>query len=355
LAQGGPFAPDLLTLRDQLGAELVAGSFEDVSLNEAGRLEACLGPLAQALVVDDPEATARALDARSDTLANVLLVSRDADLEQLASATIRIDVGERDVAIQDGVALRVSRIPSHPRLGRRAREARAAELAREVEDVRARRRQLERLVADGEMLLAGHAIWLAGDPAPELAELKRSVVEAEAKLGIERAAGVRHAETAREIRPRVNGLRALLSEAPLLDPPDFAERAQALEHDLHAARAAKGAVVRHKSNAEFVDRHQTVLRQLPLTEEDIVRIGERVQLLTQRRERLKEGIEALEYVQANVEALSWEDAPARLENEQALVPALKQQIQEADQHRALSDSAAKNAEGRFCRRVPPSA
>jgi chromosome partition protein MukB len=128
LAQGGPFAPEL-KLKDQLGAELVAESFDDVGLDEAGRLEARLGPLAQALVVDDPKATARTLDVRSDALANVLLVSRDADLEQLASATSPIDVGDRDVAVEDGIALRVSRIPSHPRLGRQAREARAEERA----------------------------------------------------------------------------------------------------------------------------------------------------------------------------------------------------------------------------------
>ncbi|MCW5831679.1 MAG: chromosome partition protein MukB [Labilithrix sp.] len=354
LAQGGPFAPDLLKLKDQLGADLVAESFENVGLDEAGRLEARLGALAQALVVDDPSATARALDAREGALDDVLLVSRDADLEQLATASNVIDVGERDVAVQDGLALRVSRIPSQPRLGRRAREARAAELnrdaerkSRELEELRARRRLLERLVAGGEALLAGHAVWLAGDPGPELVEVKRSIIEAEAKLGIDRAASARHAEAARSLRPRVNGLRALLGEALLLDPPDFVERAQSLESDLYAARAAKDLVARRKISAEVVDRHQTSLRQVPLTDEEIVRLSERAQLLTKRRERLKEGIEALEYVRANVEALSWEDAPARLESEQALIPALKKQLREAEQHRAVSDRAAKDAETHF--------
>ncbi|MCC7383265.1 MAG: chromosome partition protein MukB [Deltaproteobacteria bacterium] len=354
LAQGGPFAPDLLKLKDHLRAELVAGSFEDVSLDEAGRVEACLGPLVQALVVDDPTLTARALEARSDAIADVLLVSRDSDLEQLVEAASLVDAGERDVAVQDGLALRVSRIPSQPRLGRRAREARAAELnreaeqkSRELDDVKARRRQLERLVADGEALLAGHAVWVAGDPAPDLAEVKRSIVEAEAKLGIDRAAGARHGEAARAMRPRVARLRGLLGEALLLDPPDFAERAQALEHDLHAARAAKDLVARHRANAQLVDRYQSALRQLPLTDEEVVRLRERVRRLTNRRERLKEGIEALEYVQTNVEALSWGEAPARLQMEQALVPALKRQLQEAAEHRALSDRAATDAESRF--------
>jgi chromosome partition protein MukB len=354
LAQGGPFSPDLLKLKDYLGADLVAGSFEDVGLDEAARLEARLGPLAHALVVDNPEAMARSLDGRSDALADVLLVSRDADLDQLASATSLVDVSERDVAVRDGIALRVSRVPSHPRLGRRAREVRTDELHREaqkmagmLEEMRARRRQLERLVEDGEALLAGHAAWFAGDPAPELAEVRRLFVECEAKLGLERGAAVRHADAARAQRPRVSGLRTLLADALLLDPPDYAEQAREMEHQIDAARTAKDVVARHKASAEVVDRHQAILRQVPLTEGDVARLSERVQLLTNERGRLNEGIEALEYVRGNVEALSWEDAPSRLEQEQTLVPGLKQQLEEAKEHQAASDCASKGAEARY--------
>jgi chromosome partition protein MukB len=351
--QGGPLASELLKLKDQLGAELVAGSFEEVSLDEAGRLEARLGPLARALVVDDPNAMARALDARPDSLGDVLLVSREADLNQLASGNI-VDVGGRDVAVQDGIALRVSRIPSHPRLGRRAREARAADLTREaerksseLEDARVRRRQVERLVSDGEALLAGHAVWLAGDPAPELVEVKRTVVEAEAQFGIHRAASARHAEAAREARPRVSGLRSLLADSFLLEPPDHAERASTLDADVHAARMARELVAQHKASADVVDRRQAVLRRDPLSEADVMLLREHMQVLTHQRELLKEGIEALEYVQKNAEALSWADAPMRLENEQELVPALAQQLKEAEQHREVSERAAKDAASRF--------
>lgn len=353
LAQGGPFASELLKLKDQLGAELVAGSFEDVSLDEAGRLEARLGPLAQALVVDDPNGMARALDGRPDSLGDVLLVSREADIDQLASVNV-VDAGARDVAVQDGIALRVSRIPSHPRLGRRAREARAVDLTREaerksgeLEDARARRRQSERFVSDGEALLAGHAVWLAGDPAPELVEVKRAIVETEAQLGIQRAASARHAEAAREARPRVSGLRSLLVDSVFLDPPDHAERAATLDAEVHAAQAAKDMAARHKASAETVDRHQAVLRRAPLSEADVARLRERVQVLTNQREVLKDGLEALDYVQKNFEALSWADAPARLESEQALVPALVKQHQEVRQYRDASERAADEAATRF--------
>ena len=195
--------------------------------------------------------------------------------------------------------------------------------------------------------MAGHDVWLAGDPAAELAEVKRSFVEVEAQIGIHRAAAQRHAEAARTMRPRVKGLRALLGEALLLDQPDFAERAGALEHALQAARAARDLVARHKANAELVDRHQTVLRQVPLSDEDVAGLHERLQQLTSRRERLKEAIDGLEYVQSNVEALGWRDAPERLADEQALVPAIKQQLHEAALHQAAVESESKAAERTF--------
>jgi len=354
LAAGGPFAPELLKLKDQLGAELVAGNFEDVDIDEAGRVEARLGGLAQALVVEDPHATARAIYERSESLTDVLLVSRDAELDRLASAANAVEVGADDVAVEEGLAVRVSRIPSHPRIGRRAREARAAELrrqadekVREVEEARNHRRELERLVVDGDALLAGHAIWLGGDPATELIEVKRATVEAEAQLRDQRAAIAHYAEAARTMRPRVDSLRALLGVAMLLDPPDLRERTQILERELQDARLAKERVARDKSNAALVDRQLAVLRLAPLTDEQLVRLGERVQQLTGQREQLHSGIEALEYVQANAEALDWEDAPRRLANQAALVPALREQLDEAEAQQQHAEVSATDAETRF--------
>lgn len=44
LSAGGPFSPALLQLKDRLGAELLAGSYEEVAIEEAAVLEARLGP-----------------------------------------------------------------------------------------------------------------------------------------------------------------------------------------------------------------------------------------------------------------------------------------------------------------------
>ena len=350
-AAGGPIPPALLALRDQLGAELVVSSFEDVGLDDAGLIEARLGGLVQALVVDDPHAAARSLAARPDTLAEVQLVSRDADLTRLAGTVSVVDVGPRDVAVEGSVGLRVTRIPAHPRIGRRAREARAAQLRAEAEvcastldAARQQRRSVERAVSDGDALLAGHAVWLAGDPAPELAVVQRAIVAAEAQRGMHRAAGIRHAEAVKVLRPRVRGLQELLGEAMLLDPPDHAASALALAEQLQAACAARDWTERHARDVALVDRQLHVLRTAPLTDDELVHLSERAQALRTLRERLDAGIEALTYVQANQEALSWADAPGRLHAEQALVPALDAQLREAEEQQvraeALVDAAA---------------
>jgi chromosome partition protein MukB len=354
IAAGGPYPVELLHLRDQLGATLLASSFEDVALRDAARLEARLGSLTRALVVDDTHAAARAIAGRTEALPEVLLVPRDADIEGLVSALDAVPTGPDDVAVEDGAALRVSRISKSPRLGRRAREERAGELrdeaesaAREIDDLRARRRALERLVADGEALLAGHLVWLAGDPAPELAATKSAILEGEAQCKRAKAASVEHLEAARALRPRVDGLRTLLGEALLLDPPDHAERALALETERDAARTARELVTAHTRHAEVVERELATLRHAPLTQQEFARLEAHTRALRLRREHLDAGIEALEYVQTNVEALGWEEAPRRLADEQDLVPALEAQLREADDQQARAKAAVERAANRF--------
>ena len=50
---GGSFPADLLRIRDELGGELLAARFDDVAPEEAGPLQAALGPLTAAVVVED--------------------------------------------------------------------------------------------------------------------------------------------------------------------------------------------------------------------------------------------------------------------------------------------------------------
>ena len=354
VAGGGTFQPELVRLKDQLGADLVAGSFDDVVLEEAGVIEARLGPLAQALVVDDPRAAARAVHARAESLPHVLLVSREANLEELASAARRVAADGADVVVQDGLALRVSRIPARPRLGRRAREARATEMrdeaaakALEVDHLRAKRRLLVRLNSDGEELLAGHPVWLAGNPATELAELRRKLGEGGAQIEVLRSEAWRHSDAARALRPRIDGLRSLLGDALLLDPPDYTARTAPLEEEYRSAVSAKAEIARTAKFAAIVDENLAVLRSAPLSDEEVTRMRQHVEELRRARERLDTAVDALEYVQTNSTALSWSESPARLADNQALVPAIEAQLREAEAAQTAGEQSANEGDKRY--------
>ncbi|HSJ97156.1 MAG TPA: SbcC/MukB-like Walker B domain-containing protein, partial [Myxococcota bacterium] len=351
LAAGGPFEPELLRLKDRLGAELLAASFEDASVEEAAAIEARLGPLAQALVVDDPRDAARLAGARADALPDVWLVSPGPALEALVAVPTGGSPGAGDAVVEERFALRVSRIPARPRLGRRAREQRAAELraeaaaaAGELDQVREVRRRLERLVADGEELLAGQAVWLGGDPGPALAELHRAIGELELEVHRLREEASAHAEAARALRPRIDGLRALLVDAHLLDPPDHALRATALDAEHGAALAAQAEVARTARAAALVEGDLGTLRTAPLSDAELVELRHRVEALRRDRDRLEAAAEALEHVRDNVEALAWSDAPARLADNQALVPALEAQLRGAEDARDAAERASLDAE-----------
>jgi len=337
LAAGGPFDAELLRLKDELAADLLASSFDEIELEEAGPLEARLGPLVQALVVDDPGSAACTIAGRSADLSTVWLVARNGAEEAVRFGGPLLPSDSRDVVVKENSALRVSRIPSRPRLGRKARERRAQELRAdaqacevELEAVRVDRRALERLIDDGDALLAAGAVWLNGDPAPALVELRRTIVEAEAQIEIQRRIAERQANESRAIRPRIEALRGLLADAFLLDPPDHAERAERLDAEHRSAVAARSEVKRCAEPYRILDGGLDVLRHPPLSESEVEELRLRVEKLRQERDRLDAGIEAIEYVTEHVEALAWGEAEATLRHKEALVPALGRQLDESD-------------------------
>jgi chromosome condensin MukBEF ATPase and DNA-binding subunit MukB len=58
---GGHFPDDLLRARDRVEGELLAGFFEDVEASDAARQQAMLGPLHEAILVDDAAMAAELL------------------------------------------------------------------------------------------------------------------------------------------------------------------------------------------------------------------------------------------------------------------------------------------------------
>ena len=236
---GGGQEPDLLRLRDELDGELLSLRYEDLDLAEAARKEAALGPLVSALVVDSPEHALRAIVGKPRDAATVFLVRPDAEV---GAQTI---VGEShgDVVVAEPYGFRVTRIDREPRLGARARAQRALALREDqaqreaaLADAERRAERLESARASLDTLFVDLAVLEAGAPTEALARAEDRATRAEAELSACAASLAATRQLVGELRPRVESLRALASDALLLEPPDHAARADALAAELSLAR-----------------------------------------------------------------------------------------------------------------------
>ena len=329
LTRGGTlFDAELLRVRDELGAELLAGRFEELETSQASWVEARLGPLVNALVVDDPDSAATALAKLEHGLGSVHLVRAGASLELEPPAAFN---GET-VVIDEPYGVRVARLASAPSLGRRAREAKLHELSTAAS---AHATTLEQLAAalqhnaaqrrDADVLWTHAEVWLAGDPAQE-----REALELEIARLHERERAAREAEQAARtrvhaLRTRAEGLRRLLPDAPLLEPPDHAERARELTHERLQLQAARGELSRLSAARAELARLIDVLRSPPADDAALAVHAARAAELDAALDRSYRARLALEEVHAQRHAAEYADAQAALDAQAQLSPALEQQ------------------------------
>lgn len=340
---------ELLALRDALDADLLAARFENASLDEARWFEAALGPLAHALVVPDPAAAAEALAERADVPATVWFVAED----DVARVRERVEAHPRgegtvDVVVRDAAAIRVSRVPAIPSIGKAARERQAALLrekaAAEEEAMGLLREALDRTdraIADADRLLLDAARFDAGDPTERAARAREAERDA-----AERAAEAERAitETTRALddeRRRFDELRALLPHAHLLDAPELEAREKAATAQSERAERAMRLVERgradHGALAELLD----ALRHVP-TADDTDDASRRS--LDERRDRVARAIDAIRDVLEEPEALTYADDGRALAETNALGAALEAQLESAKAEASAADAALREVE-----------
>ena len=161
-AAGGALSEPLLALSRTLGGELLASRFEEISIEDAGAQEARLGPLAQAIVVDDPASAAREVTNVADRPDSVWLVGPGAvPLTGAGTAPAEQVVGNDVIVPSSEDVWRVSRIPERPVLGRRARQTKleelrseTARLAHEAEQHRGRQGEIEGMLGSVDDLVS---------------------------------------------------------------------------------------------------------------------------------------------------------------------------------------------------------
>ena len=332
---GGRFPPELLHARDEVDGELLAGQFDDVSLEEAAPLEALLGPLSEAIVVEDAEQAAHALAELADRPAHLWLVDRATSLSREALSDGARRAGD-SVVVQAPEATRLSRLPDQPTLGRRARTARLQELRNELEEV-----DKERDEATASLQHARRAQTMADELLAEVEQLERPDLQeelgeasrcleaataagkkAEAKLpGLERAVA--------DAAARRSALKDLLPDAHLLDPPDHGAAHDELEARLAAARKVARELAETAADRATLVDGLDVLRRPPPSAEEVQSLETRLALQRTARDSLWTAAEALRYAEDNLVALGWSDAPLALSEEMALRPAMEEQLGQA--------------------------
>lgn len=347
-ASGGQFSAELLRLRDELDGELLGNRFEELDLKEASRLEALLGPLTQAIVVDDvAEATAR-LQGKPRELGELRLVAAGTDLDFLSQHATD---AASDVHVSEGPALRVTRRPERPSLGRKAREARIEELRREaagmsdeLERRQARLRAVQSALGDLDQLLPEAELLEQGDPGEQQSALQsedarlaqdekaldQTITELAVKANETRASAARH--------------RSLLAEAFLLDAEDHAAAAQALRSQLsELEQVAKQLETTAKSRKKLTPLLDA-LRVPPPDAATLERFTAERLTLSAERDRTFKLLEALTRLLAELPALGWEDAERSLESSTQIAPALEEQHQRARAALELAEQQVLTAE-----------
>jgi chromosome partition protein MukB len=341
--------PELLRLRDELGGELLASRFEDLGLEAASFVEARLGPLSAALIVDDPEAAARAIADKERILPSVWLVGAGTELSLSLPENAEIDA--KDVVSPESFGFRVTRRSEHPTLGQRARERTIADLHASVDRIGA---ELDAL-AERVLQLLGERrdldgldevfdAWLAGDPAKDRARIE-SEISTLARAQEDRRGAVHDAEgRAVRGRARVDRLRRLLSDSALLGPPDYPQRLAELTSRRAELDGARAELARVADARRILAEHIDVLRNPPPEDGTLAESTDRARAAGEQLARIARALAALEDVLANAHAVSWDDAEAALAAQSGLAPALEAQHAAARAAVHTADGAVAAAE-----------
>ncbi|GMU22531.1 MAG: hypothetical protein AMXMBFR13_26170 [Phycisphaerae bacterium] len=344
---GGTFSPELLKARDTVEGELLAGQFEELSANDAALYEALLGPLAQAIAVDDVRAAAAELAKSDERPDSVWLVDADSPLPLDDHGRPPGDRLGGDVLVRGVAGARLTRLPTQPTLGRRARERKIAELRRQeadvkrqVESLHAALRDTQAVLATADDLLAEADLLQAGDPSVRLQEARDQQtqtkdVQAKHRADMDAAQG-----EINTLNPRQKALRDLIQIAWSLDEPDQAAKLEQLLDSLAAAKAAAAEIQRVARDRAVLEQGLDVLRTVPISDAEIASLRQDRQKLGRQLDDVQLAIRSVEYVQEHRAALDWTDARAALDKQVALVPALEAQLKQA---KAALDAAIRTA------------
>ncbi len=353
LAYGVNEAQGLAGVRDALSGELFASRFEELSLEQAGLAEAALGPLRDAISVEDPVASAKKLAKIGDRPDEVWLVGPRAALPLDDDGTPYAERLEDSVMLEVNGVVRLTRVPLAPRLGRVARERRRAEIEAAIVTTRAaidskrdEERKLEAALVEIDEVMSEAGLLDRADPTIEHEQAKARAAAAatmrQAALGeLQRAT-----QELEALERRRAGLRKLLPEAHFLDMVDQAEEAKAIEGRLLAVKASEARLRAAGPERKVLENGLDVLRMVPPSESEIAGLKAKRDGSAKMRDRLQLALERVRWLNDHKAAFDWTEAEPALAQREQLRPALEAQLAHAESDAKTAEAEVRASETR---------
>lgn len=354
MEQSGCLPETLQAACQRVEGELLAERFEDVSVEDAASVQAKLGPLCEAIVVDDIDAAVSVLTKleskhRPDT---VWLIERETDLQGLVAASPQANQGH-DVLVNERLGHRLTKIPSHPVLGARARRQRAGELrsqehrlSEQLAQLRIQGDELKLGVEQCLGLLKRSVILDQSDPSIELQQVESQAAEAEEWLP-----GLTHRkseqeEALRKLSKTADRLSALCRGAHLLDIPNQSQEAARLHGQIQQVQQLESTLQLHVKERELLEQELDVLRTEPLSAVALQQLEAKELQHAEARDGQQRLQTDLHLLCTNSAALGWSSAVETLKQKTVENESLRAQYEQAKRERDVAQGQAKVADAR---------
>ncbi len=347
-APSGALNEDLLRIREEVGGELLVDRYQHVAPELAAALEVRLGPLAEAIVVDDPLLAARKCLGQARSTPRLCFVAAGAPLlARLLQEAVSAKPLDDDVVFEEEWGASVAHLPAQPSLGRDARRAQAKYWLNRAEALTVEYEACERELAafrerrDKALLWqAQWAEWEAGDPALELGEAQ-AVLERDLGPLTERAAAL--ATDVEHLQRRAQRLSTLVRRANAVSPVSEASVSE-LEATVQLARQDAQWLESHAESRAVLAATLSALGDEPPSDEVLALWESEAQALSEERDRAFSAIEVIRALLSEQAAFAWEYAVSSLNEQERLLPALEQAREQAELQLATAEDAETAAE-----------
>ncbi|MHC1698989.1 MAG: SbcC/MukB-like Walker B domain-containing protein [Geobacteraceae bacterium] len=265
-------------LAKDLGGKLVISFYENLEIDEAAEKEARLGPLVNAIMVDDVQVALRAIEQMNDKVVpeEVWLIEKS----RLDNDVLRFykKVG-RSIVAQMDKAWRITRFPDCPKVGHLARQQMIADLRNEKEKKRELIKQVQEVI-EGLQEEIAKLHTLAGrfssleekNPYEVLADLEVDINQCKEQIA---QADFFDKLLSKNLESKSNVLAMLgklLPDAYLLDDEDLSLTLTTMKELLQQVEVAKTTYAAKKDLFSRFDRKMYVLRVTPPSEDECAKL-----------------------------------------------------------------------------------